>query len=82
MHYKQKRTAKAKSQGFYLPEILLKQLGIIGQIEKQSRGVIVEVCFNNYAAKLKKGGNNALFAKIKRKFYKRKRKQRGRAKRA
>ena len=67
MHYKRKRTAKVKSTSFYLPASYLRQLDLIASLERQSRSVNVELCLNFYL-----GGNDE-FTRLKRKYYKRKR---------
>lgn len=67
--YVKKRTGKVNTNSFYLPEAVLKKLDFIAELENQSRSVIVEV-----ALRFEKGGTNAEFARVKRKFYKREKK--------
>ena len=66
MHYKKRRTAKEPSMNFNIPKRYLEALGILGEFEGQSRGVIAELCFNFF--RKEKDGN---LAKLKRKYYKR-----------
>ena len=46
MHYKTRRTAKERSMNFNLPKSYLEALGLVADLEQQSRSVIAELCVN------------------------------------
>lgn len=66
MHYKTRRTAKERSMNFNLPKNYLEALGLVADLEQQSRSVIAELCFQFW-----KGEKDGNLAKLKRKYYKR-----------
>lgn len=71
MHYQTKNKAKEKSTSFYLSKNLLEKIDFIAKLERQSRSIIIETCINFYV----KGANNEIFAKTKRKYYKKPKKK-------
>lgn len=70
MYKEPKRTKKEKSTSFYIDRALLNKIDFIADFEGQSRSVIVEVCVQYFLKRSKDAKTE--FARIKRKFYKRK----------